>query len=79
MRTKCQINVHLQSGRSCGKLPQFKSPTEVWEVKQRIQLLPQKGDWNEKSIYQKSFVYSPATANNKSWLKHKAKFAVNDR
>jgi len=37
MRTKCQINVHLPSGRICGKLPQFKSLIEVWEVNQRIQ------------------------------------------
>ena len=78
MRTKCQINVHLQSGHSCGKLPQFKSLIEVWEVKQRIQLLPQRGDWNEKSVYQKSFAYSPTTPNNNSWLRHEAKFAMTD-
>lgn len=60
MRRKCQINVHLQSGHSFGKVPQFKSLIEVWEVSYFSYFF--KEETGIRSQY-KSFVYSPTPPN----------------
>lgn len=61
MRRKCQINVHLQSEHSCGKVPQFKSLIEVWEITDFSYFF--KEETGMRSQFKKSFVYSPTPPN----------------